>query len=442
MNPPLVYVIIINWNGLEHLDACLSSLFATTWQNVHFLLVDNGSSDGSVSFVQERFPEESRLEILALDTNRGWSGGNNDGMERALEAGADYILLLNNDTWTDPLALEALVDAMAAHPEVGALAPRMLLFDQPDLINSVGLILSEVGAAWDRGIGRFDSPQWHEPVPVIGACGGALFLRASTLEKAGLLPEDFEIYFDDLDLCLRIQAAGYQIQTCPTAVVHHKFSATMGTGRRARRKYYLNTRNRFRVLLRHRAARELLSTFPRIAVGEARAIGRGLLSGEAWRVFAHLRAWIAALAYVPAAWRYRQAAPGSRLGGSSALIVREPAFCPVVVLPERGWYPPQVWEGIEIRPVARRAILEVSAGPLQVRLVNCYPALGLARVSLHSEGRCLAVLETDDAAESRLDFAGGVLTFQSESTFLLEDTGAAHDIAAWLQVTRDGQSLV
>ncbi len=442
MNPPRVYVIIINWNGREHLDACLGSLLASTLENVVFLLVDNASSDGSVDLVRKQFGADPRVEILTLESNRGWSGGNNAGISRALEAGADYIFLLNNDTSTESGALEFMVSAMENDETLGALAPRMVLFDQPEILNSVGLNLSVIGAAWDLGIGRLDSARWHEPVPVIGACGGALFLRASILEKTGLLPEDFEIYLDDLDLCLRIWAAGFWIRTCPEAVIRHKFSATMGQGAKARHKYYLNTRNRFRIVLRHFPMAKLSRALPRLVAGEIRAMGRAVLSGDLWRVPAHIKAWSSALAYLPKARRFRGVHGVVGTAPYWPLVLDTPLFCPQVVLPERGWYPTVTLKGERLRPVARRATLEVSAGPLQVRLVNCYPALGLARVSLHAGDRCLATLETAGAAELQLDFSGGVLTFQAESTFYLEDTGAAHDTGAWLQVTRNGVPVI
>ncbi len=442
MNPPRVYVIIVNWNGREHLDACLGSLLASTMESVAFLFVDNASSDGSVAFVRERFGADPRVEILGLELNRGWSGGNNAGIGRALEAGADYIFLLNNDTSTESGALESMVSTMENDETLGALAPRMVLFDQPEILNSVGLYLSVIGAAWDRGIGRLDSARWHEPVPVIGACGGALFLRASTLAKTGLLPEDFEIYLDDLDLCLRIWSAGFWIRTCPEAIIRHKFSATMGQGARARHKYYLNTRNRFRIVLRHFPLVRLSRVLPLLLVGELRAMGRAVLSGEVARVPAHFKAWCSALAYLPEARRFRRAQPALPAPSYWSLVLDTPLFCPEVVLPEQGWYPPVTLKGERLRPVACHATVEVSAGPLQVRLVNCYPAPGLARLSIYSEDGCLATLETADAAELQLDFSGGMLTFRAESTFYLEDTGAAHDTGAWLQVTRDGVPVI
>jgi len=442
MNAPLVYVIVINWNGREHLDACFHSLLESSYSNVRFLLVDNASSDGSVEHVRGRFGADSRLETLVLEQNLGWSGGNNAGIRRAIENAAEYIFLLNNDTATAPDAISLLVNAMEADPRLGALALRMVLFDQPDLLNSLGLRLSSIGAAWDIGIGRMDGPRWHAPAPVIGVCGGALFLRASVLRETGVLPEDFEIYLDDLDLCLRIWNAGYTIMSCPEAVVRHKFSATMGEGSRARYKYYLNTRNRFRILLRHFPISSMFRVVPRVMLGEARAMGRGVLSGEVWRVAAHMRAWFAALAYLPTAMRFRRSNVPRRTPTFWRLVTDTPQFCPEVVLPEQGWYPPITVNGEHLRPMARCATLDVSPGPLQVRLVNCYPALGVARIAVYAGENLLAELATESAAETSLDFPGGSLTIQAESTFYTEDTGAAHDTGAWLQVTREGVPLI
>ena len=442
MRPPLVYVIVINWNGREHLDACLSSLLVTTCENVVFLLVDNASTDGSAGYVREHFGGDPRVEILTLQSNLGWSGGNNAGIRQALKAGADYIFLLNNDTATDGGALSAMVAAMEADSTIGALAPRMLLFDQPGLLNSVGLCMSRIGAAWDRGIGRLDGSRWHEPEPVIGVCGGAMFLRAALLERTGLLPEDFEIYLDDLDLGLRIWSAGYTIRSCPGAVIRHKFSATMGQGARARHKYYLNTRNRFRIVLRHFPLVRLPRALPGLLVGEVRALGRAALSGNLWRIPVHFRAWCSTLAYLPEARRFRRAQPVQSAPPFWPLVIDSPRFCPEVALPERGWYAPVTVMGERLRPIARCATLELAPGPLQVRLVNCYPAQGLARLSIYSEDGCLATLETAEVAELQLDFSGGLLTFRTESSFYLEDTGAAHDTGAWLQVTRDGIPVI
>ncbi|GMW02231.1 MAG: glycosyl hydrolase [Candidatus Hydrogenedentota bacterium] len=306
MTPPLVHVLVINWNGMEHVEECFSSLLATTYSNVRFVLVDNASTDGSPEFVQEHFGHDSRVEFLRLPENRGWSGGNNAGIERALEAGADYVLLLNNDTWVAPSAVEMLVRAGEAYPGTGAFAPKMLLYDNPRLINSMGIECSIIGVGWDLGLGQPDGPKWDVPRQVLGVCGGAAFFRTSILRKTGLLPTDFEIYLDDLDLCLRIWDLGSEVWTCPGAVVRHKFSATMGKGKRARRKYYLNTRNRMRLMLRHFPRRRAAAILAAFAHGEAKALGRAMLDRQLWKILAHLRAWISSLLYIPAARRMRR----------------------------------------------------------------------------------------------------------------------------------------
>lgn len=442
MNSPLVYVIIINWNGRDHLDACFASLIASSYEHAVFLLVDNASNDDSVAHVQELFGADPRVRVLALSENRGWSGGNNAGIERARKAGAEYILLLNNDTSTDADAIRRLVARMEADGVIGALAPRMVLFDQPDLLNSTGLRMSIIGAAWDIGIGRLDEEAWHAPEPIVGVCGGAMFLRAAALDRAGLFPEEFEIYLDDLDLCLRLWNAGFRIERCAEAVVRHKFSATMGTGARARRKYYLNTRNRFRIVLRHFPMGSALSIAAGLGVGEARALGRAALSGAFWRIPAHLRAWCAALAYLPAARRFRRTQ--NRHGNPPfwPWVLRSPLFCPALVLPESGWYPPIVHEGASWRPMARRAWLNTAGGALQVSLVNCYPALGDVCISIHHDGMLLGVLSSPGRSTERFDVPAGRIEIVAESTFVMEDTGGPADVGAWIQIQCDGRALV
>ena len=226
---PLVHILVINWNGKEHLRDCFESLLASTYSNARFVLIDNGSEDGSVEFAKAEFDDE-RIEFVELGENAGWAGGNNAGMERALAAGADYVLLLNNDTWTDPDAISRLVEMAEADPGLGALSPKLVLFDAPWLLNSVGLTATLNGGAWDMGLGRLDGSKWDNDDEIAGVCGAGFFIRTDALRVTGLLPTEFEIYLDDLDLSLRIWNAGYRIQLCAGAVIRHKFSATMGTG--------------------------------------------------------------------------------------------------------------------------------------------------------------------------------------------------------------------
>ena len=441
MNTPQVHVIVINWNGLEHLAVCLDSVLAQTYANIRVILVDNASGDESVVFARARHGHDPRFETLCLPRNLGWSGGNNAAMQRALDAGADYVFLLNNDTWTAPDAVEKMVTMAESLPEAGAIAPKMLLFDYPSVINSIGLEASLAGAAWDRAVGRLDGPAWNTPTQVIGVCGGACFLRVAALRKTGLLPEDFEIYLDDLDLCLRIWNAGYSIWTCPEAVVRHKFSATLGQGTRARGKYYLNTRNRFRIILRNYPARHALSIASALFVAEGRAVGRALLDGEAWRVACHVRAWIAGDLYLPRAVAERMRRRRAGLSGCRFwhLVRREPLFCRGFRLPEAGWYPARTVQGKPVHPISVRADFNFPGGRLRVRHANCYPRLGATEVRVQVVGNPVATLSTSDMEETILDLPPGRLTFESNHIYFAEDTGEIMDIGGWIGLETLGQ---
>jgi len=463
MNRPLVHVLVINWNGLEHLEECFGSLLASTYRNVRFVLIDNGSTDGSAAFVRSRYGTDGRVQILELEDNLGWSRGNNVGIRQAIAQNADYVLLLNNDTATAPDAIQNLVEMAEGNPRVGALAPKMLMYDNPDLLNSVGLECSLIASSWDLGIGRLDGPRWNDTRPVIGVCGGAGFFRVAALEEAGLLPEDFEIYLDDLDLCLRIWDAGYEIRSCPEARVRHKFSATMGQGKQYRRKYYLNTRNRLYVILRNFPIRKALPVGLAFVAGEIRATGRALLDGEPWRALAHARSWAAGVGYVPRAIRHRARRPehppgplqrgnkssGFQRGNKSSGIQRGNETCRFWRLirtdrmffhgtefPINGWYAPRKVRGKIVRPMSARATLDVEAGSLRLTHLNCYPALGQTCVEVFSNDHRITSLETLDSQECVLEVPAGRLTFLAKRIFEAENTGEKMDLGGWIAVER------
>jgi GT2 family glycosyltransferase len=442
MISPRVDVLVINWNGLEHLEDCFSSLLASTYENMRVVLVDNASDDGSVAFVEERFGHDPRVEVVVCPGNLGWSGGNNFALRRSLETGAEYALLINNDTATDADAIARLVDMAEARPEIGVLAPKMLLFHTPHLLNSLGLECTAIGSSWDIGLGRLDGPRWDEPKPAAGACGGAMLVRMDALRKTGLLPEEFEIYLDDLDLCLRIWNAGYEVWTCPAARVRHKFSATYGTGARARYKQYLNTRNRFWLVLRNFPLKHLPAVLPAMALGEVRAVGRALLDGAWWRVASHVRAWGAALTYLPAAWRERRRRARAGMGACRfwPLVRWRPQFCPGYVLPEQGWYPLVECHGELVHPISAEAEAVFPPGQLRVFHGNCYPSCGATGVELHGEGIPPLTLVSNRLETVTVEWPGGPLRLVSRRIFTAEETGALYDVGGWIRVEHAGQA--
>lgn len=433
---PLVYVLVINWNGRAHLEECFATLLESTYRNARFLLIDNASSDDSVQFVRDRFGADSRVEILECETNLGWSGGNNAGIEYARERHADYIFLLNNDTTTQSDCIEQLVSEAEKDPAVGALAPKIQMYDCPDILNSIGLEASRIGAAWDLGIGRLDGPEWNENRQVIGVCGAACFLRAEALEKTGLLPEDFEIYLDDLDLCLRLWNAGYTVHTCPEAVVRHKFSASMGQGKRAHRKYYLNTRNRLRVILRNYPASAALPIAWAYAVGECRAIGRALLNADFPRIWAHKRSWLSGILYIPAALHERSRR--KRLGIHTCrfwnLVRKDLSFFPGTEFPKDGWYGAIREGGKDLRPMAKAALLKHPGGALRIELMNPYPDLGALAVTVTADNAPVASLSTTAESSVTLDLPAGTLHFEADRVLKAEETGERIDIGGWLDI--------
>jgi GT2 family glycosyltransferase len=212
-------VIVLNWNGRDLLEECLSSLAAQTDQDFETLVVDNGSTDGSVDFVRANFP---KVRIMALPENYGFAKGNNIGM-RAVRT--ERIALLNNDTRVDPAWLEKLNAAMDAHDDVGLCASKMLNYFHPDMIDTAGDELG-VALAFKRGMGERDNGDYSTSCFVFGACAGAALYRKRLLDQVGLFDESFVTNYEDVDLSFRAQLAGYRCLYVPDAIVYHKVGET------------------------------------------------------------------------------------------------------------------------------------------------------------------------------------------------------------------------
>lgn len=217
---PKVCVIVLNWNGRRYLDDCFTSLQAQTYTDYEVILVDNGSIDGSVGWVAERFP---RVRLICNETNVGFAAGNNQAIR---STGAEFIVTLNNDTRVVPGWLAALIEAAESDPSVGMVASKMLFADRPDTIDSAGIALDPVGIAWDRLGGMPDDPGEETPIEVFGPCAGAALYRRAMLDQIGLFDEDFFAYLEDVDLAWRARSAGWRCLYAPAARVYHAHSAT------------------------------------------------------------------------------------------------------------------------------------------------------------------------------------------------------------------------
>jgi GT2 family glycosyltransferase len=213
-------VVVLNWNGLEHLRLCLGSLERQTFSGFRVLLVDNGSTDGSLQWARREFPD---VGLLDLERNLGFAAANN----RAIAVcDTPWIALLNNDTEADPGWLEALMDAAASHPDASFFASQVRLFDRRDLLDSAGDGMPVAGAAFK--IGHLQSAAaYRESRYVFGASAAAALYRTALLRELGGFDEDFFYIYEDADLSFRAQLAGHRCLYVPEAVVYHKVNTSL-----------------------------------------------------------------------------------------------------------------------------------------------------------------------------------------------------------------------
>ncbi len=239
---PVISVIVVNYNGLPHLKECLDSLKAQTFRDFETIFVDNGSSDGSVEFVENNFAE---LKVIRTGKNLGYGGGNNAGIR---DATGRYIALLNNDTKVDPDWLRMLFVAAEKDEGIGMCASKILNYYRPGIIDNTGLLIYRDGVARGRGRLDRDTGQYDSEDEVFFPSGCAGLYRKDMLSEIGPLDEDFFLYVEDVDIGLRARLAGWRCVYVPRAVVYHKYSAT--TEAYSPLKAYLVERNRIWVMMK------------------------------------------------------------------------------------------------------------------------------------------------------------------------------------------------
>jgi len=220
MEHAIVSAIVVNWNGQRLLERCLSALLAQTCRDLEIILVDNGSTDGSVALVKSRFPT---VRLIESPTNLGFAAGNNLGLTAAR---GRFIALLNNDVFPEPRWLENLLRAMRSDASIGMCASQMVLHSDPGRIDSAGIAIDRAGIAWDRLGGQPVAASESAPVEIFGPCAGAALYRRAMLEDVGFFDEDFFMYLEDVDLAWRARLRGWRCLYVPDAVVRHVHSAS------------------------------------------------------------------------------------------------------------------------------------------------------------------------------------------------------------------------
>ncbi len=243
-----VAAIVVNWKAREDTRECLQSLLRSSYTDMDVILIDNASADGSADYLRREFPGTLLIEN---PTNEGFARASNRGMTLALERGAQYLFLFNNDAVVDEHAVERLVDAVERSQDVGLVGPKIFYFAEKDLIWSAG---GEVnfwtGVTRHRGIRKRDSAEFSVGRDVDYLTGCALMARREMVERVGLLDTTYEMYGEDADWCLRARKAGFRVVFVPEAMAWHKVSLSSG-GEFAPTKMRRKAKSNVRLFFRH-----------------------------------------------------------------------------------------------------------------------------------------------------------------------------------------------
>ncbi len=226
MSEPLVFVILVNWNGKSVTLDCLDSLTKISYGNFRIVVVDNASTDGSPQEIRQRFPD---VVVLVQKENLRFAGGNNVGMKYALEQKAELLCLLNNDTTVERDLLTHLVARIRADRHIGMVAPKIYYHSEPDRIWFAGGEISMwTGTMKHTGIRETDTGHYEHSAEIDYATGCCMLTTREVIEKVGMFDETYFMYTEDADLSMRIRRAGYTIMFEPKAKIWHKLSVASG----------------------------------------------------------------------------------------------------------------------------------------------------------------------------------------------------------------------
>ncbi len=279
-----VAIIIVTWNGLDYLRECLPAVMAQDYPGFEVMVVDNGSSDGTMAWIGEYYPE---VHFLRNHTNLGFALANNQGIRNT---DSDYVVTLNNDAMPDVGWLQALVDAAEmVSDDVGMVASQIRFYDRPDILDSVGIEVDVLGTAWNRRLGKPAADEPTDCQEVFGPSAAAALYRRSMLKEIGLFDEHYFAYYEDVELAWRARRAGWRCVYAPRAHVLHVHSAT-GARISGFKAYYLG-RNKWLTLFKHYPFKRLWIWIPALVLFDILSMFGSILQGQMW---ASLRGRIAA----------------------------------------------------------------------------------------------------------------------------------------------------
>lgn len=250
-------IIIPNYNGLKYMEDCLASLEKQTVRDFKLLVVDNGSTDGSVEWLKDR-----QVPTIFLETNTGFSGAVNVGIRAA---DTPYVILLNNDTTVDSRYVEMLEKAIGKSEKIFSVSPQVIQMYHPELMDDAGDMYSVLGWAYQRGVGQ-PAGRYERPAKVFSACAAAAIYRRKVFEEMGDFDEMHFAYLEDIDVGYRAKLYGYENVYCPYAKVLHVGSGTSGSKYNSF-KVRLAARNNVYLNYKNMPALQILINLPFLAAG-------------------------------------------------------------------------------------------------------------------------------------------------------------------------------
>ena len=245
---PKVITVVLNTNRREDTLACLDSLAQSTYPNLQHIVLDNASTDGSAEAIRARHPS---VQIIALQQNLGYAGNNNVGIQAALDAGAEWVFVLNEDTILAPDCISQLVSVAESDPKIGVVGPLIYHHDEPTVIQSAG---GHITPSWDAiqlGINEDDRGQFGQPMDVDYISGCGILVRRVAIQQHGMIDARYFYYWEETEWCIRLHKAGWRVVNVPAAKLWHK-----GVQRNYNPKpsvAYYAVRNRFATLRKHHA---------------------------------------------------------------------------------------------------------------------------------------------------------------------------------------------
>jgi GT2 family glycosyltransferase len=223
-NPPLVSIIIANWNGGKIFEKCLFSLTKLRYSKWELIIVDNGSNDGTAKLAADKKFEFKKVRVIQNKTNLGFAIANNQGYKVSR---GKYLLLLNNDTLVDPDFIKILVEEMERYEDLAVVQPKIKIMDNPHYLDNAGSFLTRIGFLHHWGFMQKDGRGFNKSREIFAAKGACMLIRKNVVEKIGLFDEDFMSYFEESDFCWRVWLSGARVLYYPQTSILHKVGFTI-----------------------------------------------------------------------------------------------------------------------------------------------------------------------------------------------------------------------